>query len=160
LAALDERRKRASLLKFRHLDEMLSEVERLAEGRRLSSFRSARYEDLELEKKEAIREGATRVRKTMRRILEEKGIPFDIPAVHASRSINTILNFMDISAEEIRPKYMRGYGELTEEAAAELDAVATELQGLFKHMRAVLKKGWEPVREHGLNEASHSNGRK
>jgi hypothetical protein len=47
---------------------------------------------------------------------------------------------MDMSAEEIRPKYMRGYGELTREAADELDAVATELQELLKQMQAVLRK--------------------
>jgi len=140
LTALDERRKRSLLLKLRHLDELLFEVDRLAEGKGSSSPLSDRYTELEPEKKEAVQRYIVRLRETMCRILEEKGIPIDVPSFETIHSINTSLIFMDISIEEIRPKYMRGYGELTREAADELDVVATELQGLLKQMQAVLGK--------------------
>lgn len=140
LTALDERRKRLLLMTFRHLDKMLSEIDRRAEGKGSSSPLSDRYTELDPEKKEAIQRYAARLRETMCRILEEKGIPIDVPSFETIHSIHTSLIFMDISAEEIRPKYMRGYGELTREAADELDAVATELQGLLKQMQAVLKR--------------------
>ena len=140
MTALDERRKRSLLLKLRHLDELLFEVDRLAEGKGSSSPLSDRYTELEPEKKEAVQRYIVRLRETMCRILEEKGIPIDVPSFETIHSINTSLIFMDISIEEIRPKYMRGYGELTREAADELDVVATELQGLLKQMQAVLGK--------------------
>jgi hypothetical protein len=139
LTALDERRKRSLLLKLRHLDELLFEVDRLAEGKGSSSPLSDRYTELEPEKKEAVQRYIVRLRETMCRILEEKGISIDAPSFDITHSIHTYLNFMDMSAEEIRPKYMRGYGELTREAADELDAVATELQRLIKQMQAVLR---------------------
>jgi len=140
LTALDERRKKALLLKFKHLDEMLSQVDRLAEGKGSSSPLSDRYTELDKEKEEAIQRYTALLRETMRRILEEKEIRIEAPPVDVIWSIHTSLNFMDMSAEEIRPKYMRGYGELTREAADELDAVATELQELLKQMQAVLRK--------------------
>jgi len=140
LTALDERRKRSLLLKLRHLDELLFEVDRLAEGKGSSSPLSDRYTELDKEKEEAIQRYTALLRETMRRILEEKEIRIEAPPVDVIWSIHTSLNFMDMSAEEIRPKYMRGYGELTREAADELDAVATELQELLKQMQAVLRK--------------------
>jgi len=140
LTALDERRKRSLLLKLRHLDELLFEVDRLAEGKGSSSPLSDRYTELDKEKEEAIQRYTALLRETMRRILEEKEIRIEAPPVDVIWSIHISLNFMDMSAEEIRPKYMRGYGELTREAADELDAVATELQELLKQMQAVLRK--------------------
>lgn len=53
------------------------------------------------------------------RLADGKGIPIDVRSVETISTIHTYLIFMDISAEEIRPKYMRGYGELTREAAYE-----------------------------------------
>ena len=50
---------------------------------------------------------------------------------------------MNTLAQETLPKYMRRYGTLTEEAAAELDAVVTEIQQLFKQMESVSKKDLE-----------------
>jgi hypothetical protein len=140
LTALDKRREHLLLMTFRHLDKILSDVDRCAEGKGSSSPLSDRYTELDPETKEAIQGYTTRLRETMCRILEEKGIPIDVPSFETIHRINTFLIFMDISAEEIRPKYMRGYGELTREAADELDAVATELQGLLKQMQAVLKR--------------------
>lgn len=140
LTTLDERHKRSLLLKLRRLDELLFEVDRLVEGKGSSSPLSNRYTELEPEKKEAVQRHIARLRETMCRILEEKGIPIAVPSFDIIHSIHTYLNFMDMSAEEIRPKYMRGYGELTREAADELDAVAMEIQGLLKQMQAVLRE--------------------
>ena len=139
LTALDERRKHLLLMTFRHLDKTLSEVARRAEGTESSSPLSDRYSKLDTEKKETIQRYTAQVRETMCRILEEKGIPIDVPSFDIIHSINTSLIFMDITAEEIRPTYMRGYGELTREAAGELDSVATALQRLIKQMQAVLR---------------------
>ena len=119
MTALDERRKRLLLLTFRHLDKTLSEMDRLADGKGSSSPLSDRYKELDPEQKEAIQRNTARFRETMYRILEEKGIPIDVRSVETISTIHTYLIFMDISAEEIRPKYMRGYGELTREAAYE-----------------------------------------
>ena len=140
MTALDERRKRALLLKFRHLDEMLTEVDRCMEGKRFSSTLSDRYTALHPEKKEELRRCIAHVQETMCRILTEKGISVEGILLVIVHSIDTSLTFMDMSAEEIRPRHMRGYGELSMEATDELNAIATELQKLFKQMRDILKK--------------------
>lgn len=78
------------------------------------------------------------VRAAMQRILELKGI--DIRPVRPSKKheMTTILSFLDISVEELRAKYMKGYGALTNEAAQELDDIADELQEVLKSMKKSL----------------------
>jgi len=128
------------LLTFMHLEESLSEVERVAAHTGTFPPLSGQCGELSPEKRSAILQYTAQTRKTMSRILEQKGIALDIPPVETIHSIYTYPGFMHSSAEELRPKYMRGYGELTEEAADELDGVAMELRELFKQMRSVLKK--------------------
>jgi len=122
---------------------MVSKIERIADGRRSAATFSRGCKPLEPDKREAVRECAARLRDTMRRILSEKGIRIDTPSVEVSRSIHALVTFLDIAAEELRPKHMRRYGSLTEEAAAELDAVATEIQQLLKQMASISRKDWD-----------------
>ena len=51
----------------------------------------------------------------------------DIPV---ARSLHSTLTFVIITVEELRPEYMRGYGEVPPQAAVELNSIAGELQGL------------------------------
>ncbi len=63
------------------------------------------------------------------------------PPFAAGHSIRTILTFADIAFEELRPKYMRGYGELPESVIPELNGLADELQGIVARMDAYLAGG-------------------
>lgn len=139
MTALDERRQRKLLQTFLHLEEGLSEVERLAEREGPFSSLSRHHGELDPETREAILQHVAHVRETMGRILEQKGIAVDVRTVHTAHAIHTHLSFMNLSAEELRPRYMRGYGELTEAAAEELEGIATELQALFRQMQGLLK---------------------
>jgi hypothetical protein len=49
-----------------------------------------------------------------------KPIPRDIPA---TRAIMSNLNFVDIAIEELKPRYMRGYGAVPEAELSELNGV-------------------------------------
>jgi PHP family Zn ribbon phosphoesterase len=140
MTVLDERRKMLLLVRFRHLDEMLSEVDRLADGKRPSSLFAGGCDPLVPNEREAIHGYAVRLRQRMCGILAEKEVRIDAPQAEIGRTIHNLLMFMDIAVDELRPKYVKGYGELTKEAADELDSIATELQGIFKEMQAVLKR--------------------
>jgi GTP-binding protein EngB required for normal cell division len=75
------------------------------------------------------------------RVLDGQGVerpPSDIPV---SRSLHSHLAFVDIAAEELKPEYMRGYGEVPSQAAVELNGIAGELQGLVRQLDQFLMHG-------------------
>ena len=62
------------------------------------------------------------------------------PNIPATRAVATNLSFVDIAIEELRPKYMRGFGEVPEGAVAELNGVVHELRSLIDGMQGYLKQ--------------------
>jgi GTP-binding protein EngB required for normal cell division len=62
------------------------------------------------------------------------------PNIPATRAVATNLSFIDIAIEELRPKYMRGFGEVPEDAVAELNGVVHELRSLVDGMQGYLKQ--------------------
>ena len=62
------------------------------------------------------------------------------PNIPASRAVLTNLTFVDIAVEELRPSYMRGSGEVPEDAVNELNGVVHELRALITSMEHYLKQ--------------------
>jgi GTP-binding protein EngB required for normal cell division len=62
------------------------------------------------------------------------------PNIPATRAVATNLSFIDIAIEELRPKYMRGFGQVPEDAVAELNGVVHELRSLVDGMQGYLKQ--------------------
>jgi GTP-binding protein EngB required for normal cell division len=62
------------------------------------------------------------------------------PNIPATRAVATNLSFIDIAIEELRPKYMRGFGEVPEDAVSELNGVVHELRSLVDGMQGYLKQ--------------------
>ncbi len=48
--------------------------------------------------------------------------------------------FIDIAAEELRAKYMRGYGELDEQTIANLEEISSALQTMVKDLKKDLNE--------------------
>jgi hypothetical protein len=78
------------------------------------------------------------IRQAMCRILKEQDIDVGKPERSVLRRISTSIIFADMSIEELRPKYMRGYGKLSDEATDTMNAIATELQEFLNKMKASL----------------------
>ena len=74
------------------------------------------------------------IREAMCRILAEKGVVIKGHPSKTSHSLHTKIYFADMAFERLKPKHMRGYGDLTDEARLELDTIVTELQGLLKQI--------------------------
>ena len=62
------------------------------------------------------------------------------PNIPATRAVATNLSFIDIAIEELRPTYMRGFGQVPEDAVAELNGVVHELRSLVDGMQGYLKQ--------------------
>ena len=50
------------------------------------------------------------------------------PHISAAHSISVNLTFIDIAVAELAPRYVRGYGPVSDEGAADLDRIVNGLQ--------------------------------
>ena len=56
-------------------------------------------------------------------------------------SVRVTLGFVQIAVQEMAPRYLRGYGEVTENVAPQLQGLCAELEGLLKRLDASLAQG-------------------
>ncbi len=125
----------------RHIDKLLAEME-TALSVSASKLAFPQYApDLSPAQRRVIEDYIGRIRAQLVRVLDGQGIerpPADIPV---SRSLHSYLTFVDIATEELKPEYMRGYGEVPPAAAVELNGIAGELQGLVRQLDQYLVRG-------------------
>ncbi len=97
--------------------------------------------DLSPAQRRVIEDYIGRIRAQLIRVLDGQGMerpPADIPV---SRSLHVNLTFVDIAAEELKPEYMSGYGQVPPAAAVELNGIAGELQSLVRQLDQYLMRG-------------------
>jgi GTP-binding protein EngB required for normal cell division len=125
----------------RHIDKLLAEMESTLNVS-TSKLAFPQYAaDLSPAQRRVIEDYIGRIRSQLVRVLDGQAIerpPADIPV---SRSLHSYLTFVDIATEELKPEYMRGYGEVPPAAAVELNGIAGELQGLVRQLDQYLMRG-------------------
>jgi len=132
---LNENHKNFLLITFRHVDKLLSDFASILDVIIPHSPLQQYTNDVEMDLRVIIEKHCALVRQAMHRILEENGILIGKPDRSVLNNINTSVIFADMAIEELRPKYMRGYGKLSNTAEDELNSIATELQGLLKQIK-------------------------
>jgi hypothetical protein len=139
--SLNSNHERRLSVTCRHIDKLLAEMES-ALNVSASKLAFPQYVlDLTAAQRREIEDYIDRIRSQLVRVLDGHGIerpPADIPV---SRSLRSYLTFVDIAAEELKPEYMRGYGEVPPEAAVELNGIAAELLGLIRQLDQYLMRG-------------------
>ena len=153
---LNENQVRRLRTTCQHIDRTLGEVENaLNESASQAAFPQY-IPDLSPAQKKTIGDYIARVRARLTRILEGQGIDIPKPFIPVTRAVRTRLYSIDIAAEELKPKYMRGYGEVADDIATELEGIAGELQGLMVRLDQQLSEGAGQdfkARLHQLEEA-------
>lgn len=139
--SLNSNHERRLTVTCRHIDKLLAEMEGAlnVSGSRLAFPQYV--PDLSPAQRRVIEDYVSRLRAQLARVLDGQGIerpPADIPV---SRSLHSYLTFVDIAAEELKPEYMRGYGQIPSAAAVELNGIAGELQGLVRQLDHYLMRG-------------------
>lgn len=71
----------------------------------------------------------------MQSILMQLGLQPPPAHVSALKGVLTNLIFLDIALEELKSRYMRGYGDLTQETARALDDQITRMQSAIEHLK-------------------------
>jgi len=125
----------------RHIDKLLAEMESTLNVSTSKLAFPQYVPDLSPAQRRVIEDYIGRIRSQLVRVLDGQAIerpPADIPV---SRSLHSYLTFVDIATEELKPEYMRGYGEVPPAAAVELNGIAGELQGLVRQLDQYLMRG-------------------
>jgi len=154
--SLNEFQARRLRVTCHYIDRLLAEIEEILY---VSSSKTAfpRFSsDVALAQRETIEGYIARLRAQLVRIVEGQGVPKVEPPIPASRAIRVALGAIDIAVEELKPHYMRGYGELPEAAAAELNGIVGELSGLVSKFDQYLAEG----AGEGLNASQSRPGQK
>jgi hypothetical protein len=122
--SLNSNHERRLSVTCRHIDKLLAEMEG---SLNISASKLAfpHYSsDLSPAQRRVIEDYIGRIRAQLVRVLDGQGIERPAADIPVSRSLHSHLTFVDIAAEELKPEYMRGYGEVPPAAAVELNGIA------------------------------------
>jgi GTPase Era involved in 16S rRNA processing len=126
---------------FQYIDKLLSEAEHtMTDAGSLSPFRRHSDDTTPIQRK-VTHDYIVRVRKAMRRVMEELNIPLPEPHSGAVWAAAINLMYCSISLNELTPDRMLAYGPLSSEAADRLDRIRAELDGLVGKLRSFLGRG-------------------
>jgi len=138
---LNENHVRRLRITCQTIDRTLSDIENvLNESASLAAFPQY-ITDLSPAQKKTIGDYIARVRARLVRVLEGQGIAIPPPEVPVTRAVRGRLCSIDIAAEELKPKYMSGFGEVSAPLASDLNGIAAELQALVVHVGQQLAQG-------------------
>ncbi|MGC2272651.1 MAG: dynamin family protein [Candidatus Sulfotelmatobacter sp.] len=125
----------------RHIDKLLADMENVLSVS-TSKLAFPQYApDLSPAQRRVIEDYIGRIRAQLIRVLDGQGMERPTADIPVSRSLHSTLTFVDIAAEELKPEYMRGYGQVPPAAAVELNGIAGELQGLVRQLDQYLMRG-------------------
>jgi hypothetical protein len=124
-----------------YADKLLSEIEAtLAASQSRSPFPKFQP-DISPAQAKVVQDYIARMRAQLVRILVAQGVAIPAPHIGSVHSIRVTLGFADIAFDECRPKRMAGYGELADGAAAEIEGLVDEMQGVISRLDSYLAQG-------------------
>jgi GTP-binding protein EngB required for normal cell division len=138
---LNESQARRLRVTCQYIDKMLGDVEGVL-NTTASKAAFPRYSaDIAPVQRGTIEDYLSRIRAQLIRVLDGQGIAREKPQIPASRAVHVMLGAVDIAVEELKPKYMRGYGEVPQSVATELNGIVGELAGLVSRLDHYLSQG-------------------
>lgn len=117
MSGLNENHKARLRATFAYVDEQLTEALSDLDPVKVQSPFSRYIPDATPLQRRVLTDYVARLRSTILKILEHHGIAQPPPSIHSTWAFRTTLALMRVALEELRPRSMRGYGELSEEAA-------------------------------------------
>ncbi len=138
---MNENQQRHLLVTFQHMDNLLSEAERIMATAGSASPFQEYWQDTTPIQRKVTHDYVARFRETMRRILEELEIPPRQPISGALWAARGRVGFASIAIAEIQPQHMRGYGKLSDEDARKMEKIVAELNADLNRIRDYFAQG-------------------
>lgn len=139
--SLNANHERRLTVTCRYIDKLLADMEGTLHSSESKLAFPHYIPDLSPRQRRVIEDYIRRIRAQLIRVLDGQGVERPSADIPESRSLHAVLTFIDIAAEELKPEYMRGYGEVPPAAAVELNGIAAELKGLVRQLDQILEPG-------------------
>ncbi len=124
-----------------YIDKLLGEIEGILNSAASTAAFPRYAPDVAPGQRRTIEDYIARVRAQLVRVLDGQGVLAAEPSIPASRAIHVNLGAVDIAVEELKPKYMQGYGDVPEAVATELNGIVGELATLVRNLDRYLSQG-------------------
>jgi GTP-binding protein EngB required for normal cell division len=139
--SLNDNHKRHLLNTFQHVDNLLADaLQALNSTEAPSPFQRYVPDTLPIQRK-VLADYIANLRGTMVRILERHGIAVPKARISSIWAFQTTLSSARTAVEELAPKYMRGYGNLPDDAARDLEVLTTQIMDVLDRMSSYLAQG-------------------
>ncbi|MGB7437379.1 MAG: dynamin family protein [Candidatus Acidiferrum sp.] len=135
---LNEYQARALAVTCQYIDKMIGEMEHVLNSAASKAAFPKYLGDISASQRRTLEDYFARIRAQLERVLDGQGIPRPEATIPASRAVFTALLTIDIAVEELRPSYMRGYGEVSPELVTELEGICGELRELVSRVNQYL----------------------
>ena len=137
---LNEHQRRRLVATCRFVDEALVDLERaFTEAAGESPF--CRYtNDLTDAERQLVADYFSRIRSCFVSALEMQGLSPAPPRIGIRHALSTQLLFVDDAIEELRPRYMKGYGVVAKAAEALLDDLVEDLHRIIREFTTSLDR--------------------
>ncbi len=112
----------------KHIDKLLEAIEATLNAASSKSVFPEYTSDIHPHERKEIEDRVAGIRKQLLQVLAEQSLAPEPPRISASHSISVNLTFIDVAIAELAPRYMRGYGPVSEEGAADLERIVDGLQ--------------------------------
>jgi hypothetical protein len=146
-ARLNEYQARRFRVTFAYIDRLLCEIEGILNASESQAAFPRYAGNVTPQQREKIQDYVARLRSKLVHVLERQGIPREGASIQGLHAIHVALGSIDIAVEELKPRYMRGYGEVPEAVGAELSEIVENLRGVVAEFdRYVRESNREGVR--------------
>lgn len=137
---LNEHQRRRLLVSCQYLDHLLLEITNVLNTADSQGAFPKYFSNISPAERRVIEDYSTRIRRQLLRLIEQHGITHQ-PAIPATRALHSLLAVAQISAEELNPEHLGGYGKVPEGAAAALRPMIGELQDLIGELDHLVTSG-------------------
>src|SRR5581483_7096976 len=154
--SLNANHERRLTVTCRYIDKLLADMESTLHSSESKLAFPHYVSDLSAQQRRVIEDYIRRIRAQLIRVLDGQNIERPSADIPESRSLHASLTFIDIAAEELKPEYMRGYGEIPPAAAVELNGIAGELKGFVRQLDQFLMRGGKEDLQKRLDSLEHT----
>ena len=137
---LNEHQQRHLLVSCQYIDKLLGEIEQIAHVPSAEVLFPRHSSTMTSMQKRVLQDYLSRIRSRVLAVLDGEHLQPPPPQGQDVFSIRSTLGFVDIAIEELKPKYMRGYGAVPE-------AIVPRIEGIVDELRTVVQKLTEYLAE-------------
>ena len=133
-SSLNPSQRQRFFITCRHIDRLLGDIEATLNATASKTLFPNYVADITPLERKTIEADIAAIRVQLLEVLACQSLAPEQPRISAAHSIDVNLTFVEIAIAELAPHYMRGYGPVSAEAAADLQGIAQTLESGVKEL--------------------------